>query len=146
MTSCVSCHAVASRAIFLPSLAEAAYVVAVCDRHDVLGDGDDFSFEAMAANPAPFIAAFDRQQVEADDELRDWLLERSRGVRPSPVDLLTTAQVAERIGVSERTVQRRIHDGELAAVTVGGVRRVRPDDLDPLLKSSKARRRQRPAA
>jgi excisionase family DNA binding protein len=42
---------------------------------------------------------------------------------------VTVAEAATRLGVSERTVQRRIADGTLASVRIGGVRRVLVDDL-----------------
>ena len=75
---CPQCGREATRAIFLPSLFESQFVVPVCDKHDVLGDGDDFGLQAMAANPRPFLEAFDRQQIEGHEALREWLLERAR--------------------------------------------------------------------
>jgi len=48
--------------------------------------------------------------------------------------LLTVGQVAERCQVSERTVRRWIDAGDLAVIRLGRLLRVRPIDLDQLLK------------
>src|SRR5215211_8286306 len=48
--------------------------------------------------------------------------------------MLTTAQVAERLGVSPRTVGRYIQDGQLQAIaTAGGHNRVTEADLETFL-------------
>src|SRR5689334_17308054 len=48
--------------------------------------------------------------------------------------MLTTAQVAERLGVSPRTVGRYIQDGQLRAIeTGGGHNRIAEADLDEFL-------------
>jgi excisionase family DNA binding protein len=50
---------------------------------------------------------------------------------------LTTREVADRLGVSELTVRRRIAEGELPAVRLGHGRRalrIRPADLEAALR------------
>lgn len=49
---------------------------------------------------------------------------------PEQRELLSTDEVAEVLGVSARTVKRRIADGSLASVKHGGLRQVRRGDLD----------------
>jgi excisionase family DNA binding protein len=44
------------------------------------------------------------------------------------------------IGVSEKTLRRWITAGELPVVEVGGVRLIRPNDLEEFLDSHKTRR------
>jgi excisionase family DNA binding protein len=54
-------------------------------------------------------------------------------------DLLTAAEVAERFRVSVQTVYRWGKDGTLpGAVTLGGVRRFRREDVDRLLSGDAA--------
>lgn len=43
--------------------------------------------------------------------------------------LLTVPEVAQRLGLSPRTVERAISAGQLASVRVGRARRVAPEDL-----------------
>lgn len=53
---------------------------------------------------------------------------------PYPRNLLTVAETAERLGVSQSYVRTRIGDGDLASINLGrnGQKklRVHPDDLD----------------
>lgn len=51
---------------------------------------------------------------------------------------LTAAQVAERLGISLRTVRRRIADGTLPSVKVGGAVRIPASALDILAPASSA--------
>jgi excisionase family DNA binding protein len=143
---CADCGKLATGAIFLPSLANSEYVVGVCDQHDVLGDGEHLSMEAMATSPAPFLAAFDRQHVDGDEALRGWLVDQSRGGGKA-VDLLDTKQVASYTGFDVRTIQRWIGAGDLKAISVGNgpkaAKRIRREDLAAFLESSKAVRRKR---
>jgi len=60
----------------------------------------------------------------------------SGGGRTRPSDALrffTIAEVAERLGVSERTVRRWIRRGDLVAHRIGAVVRVAERDLDAFL-------------
>jgi excisionase family DNA binding protein len=142
---CPQCGRLATRAIFLPDLGESEHVVPVCDRHDVSGDGDEISFDAMIANPKPYLRALSWQLVE-DESLREWLLEQSRGQAKS-ADLLTVAEAARATGFSERTVQRWIADRSLAAVSIGegprAAKRIKSRDLDAFFRSAKAPQRER---
>lgn len=52
--------------------------------------------------------------------------------------MLTVAEVAERLRVSEETVRRRIHDGTIRAVSLGRVLRVSLAELERLLDSHSA--------
>jgi excisionase family DNA binding protein len=125
-------------------LAEAAYVVAVCSEHDLLGDGEHFTFDAMRHSPAGFLAAFDRQVVDGDHALRAWLVSQSRG-EASPSGLLTVAEAGKRENVSERTIQRWIEKGELKAIRLGsGPRahiRIEPAALEDRRKRAKPPKR-----
>ena len=47
-------------------------------------------------------------------------------------DLLTIQQVADRLGLSHKTVVRRIDDGTIPVVRIGRLVRIRPEDLDRL--------------
>lgn len=49
--------------------------------------------------------------------------------------LLTVAEAARRLRVSEETIRRRVDDGTLAAVRLGSVRRVFASELDRLLET-----------
>lgn len=51
-------------------------------------------------------------------------------------DLWSVKRVAEYLGVSERTVYERVRSGELPAVRIGRVWRVRPDDVEDWLARS----------
>jgi excisionase family DNA binding protein len=50
--------------------------------------------------------------------------------------MLTVAQVAERLGVDESTVRRRIAQGKLQAYKVGGIR-IKPEDVAEYLERSR---------
>lgn len=54
---------------------------------------------------------------------------------PDDRPLMTVAQVAERLTMSERHVWREIHAGRLAAKRVGRMVRVEPAELDRYLRS-----------
>jgi excisionase family DNA binding protein len=146
---CPQCSRPAAGAIFLPSFADAQYVVAACERHDVMQDGDFFSFDVMSQSPGSFLAAFDRQIVEVDDVLRGWLVAQSRG-ESNPSGLLTVAEAAKREDVSERTIQRWIEKGELPAIRHGtGLRahiRIEEATLDQLRRARKPSKRKPVAA
>jgi hypothetical protein len=141
---CGDCQKLATGAIFVPSLAAAEYVLAVCDRHDLMGDGEHFSLAAMRDSPAAFLAAFDGQIVDVDEALRGWLVEAGRKVAQPAV--LTVAQAAVREEVSERQVQRWCEQGALGAGawrTGDGERsswRIAPDALDARRAKPRARR------
>ena len=47
--------------------------------------------------------------------------------------LLTIADTAARLNLSEHTIRRRIASGELPAVRLGALIRIDPDDLDQWL-------------
>lgn len=51
-----------------------------------------------------------------------------------PAQLLSLTDAAEAVGVSPRTIRRRIADGSLRAYRVGRVIRINPDDLAELLE------------
>lgn len=51
----------------------------------------------------------------------------------NPAQLMTTAEVAELLRVSRRTVDRMVFAGDLPVVTVSKSRRFRRDDVDELL-------------
>jgi excisionase family DNA binding protein len=48
--------------------------------------------------------------------------------------LVTIAQGAEHLSVSERTVRRAVADGRLPAVRIGRCIRIRLDDLERLMR------------
>lgn len=52
---------------------------------------------------------------------------------PTPRRTLRLAEVAEQLGVHERTVARWAADGTLPVVRIGGVVLVRPEDLEAFL-------------
>jgi excisionase family DNA binding protein len=92
--------------------------VPVCSRHDLMGDGERFSCDAMASSAAAFLAAFDRQTVDVDEALRGWLVERATGAPGS--DVLTVEEAAAYLRVHPETIKRRIRRGELKALPRGG--------------------------
>jgi excisionase family DNA binding protein len=49
-------------------------------------------------------------------------------------DLLKISEVAEHLRVSERTVYRWLRDRQLTAVRIGGVTRVRRQDLEAFIE------------
>ncbi len=51
--------------------------------------------------------------------------------------LLTPAQVGERLQVTERTVYQWLRDGRLAGLKLGRLWRVRPEDLEAFLERSR---------
>ncbi len=51
--------------------------------------------------------------------------------------LLTPAEVAERLQVTRQTVWRWLREGELPAISLGGIYRVDPADLDAFLEGRK---------
>ena len=54
-------------------------------------------------------------------------------------DLWDIARVAEYLGVSERTVYNRVRAGELPAIKIGRLWRVRPSELNAWLSARAAR-------
>lgn len=50
--------------------------------------------------------------------------------------MLKVSEVAERLNVSERTVQRLIKVGELRAIKVGGQLRIDPRDFEEFLQEA----------
>jgi len=64
---------------------------------------------------------------------------------PMPV-LLDLDDVAVRLGVSRRSVQRLVADGSLPTVTLGSARRVHVDDLSDFLDSLRSTRPAGPTA
>jgi excisionase family DNA binding protein len=110
----VRCHCgnLATGAIFMPSLSQPEYVVAVCDRHDILGEGDYFALVAMSQTPATFLRAFEQQVIADDDEnLRGWLVEAGRDVQQKSA--LTVSEAARAVNLSERAMQRLCASGAL---------------------------------
>lgn len=61
-------------------------------------------------------------------------------------DLLSLDQAAKRLGVSKRTVQRLVANGELAQTYVASVPRIDPRELARYLSAPKPRRRRRTSA
>lgn len=55
--------------------------------------------------------------------------------------LLTTREVADRLGVSARTLQRIVSGGGLRPVKVGGQNRFHPDTVDAYVRSQVKRSR-----
>ena len=53
--------------------------------------------------------------------------------------LLTPAQVAERLQITERTVYEWIRGGKLTALKLGRLWRIRQDDLEAFLKGARAK-------
>ncbi len=131
---CASCGKLATGAIFTPSLRDSEYVVAVCDAHDLMGDGEHIALSAIAQSPAAYLSAFDNQIVEPDPKLRAWLVEVGRDVPPP--DAFTVAQAAVFANMSERAIQRLCQSGALASGawrTSDGARaswRIDPQALD----------------
>ena len=52
-----------------------------------------------------------------------------------PLDLLTVAETASRLGVSTKTVRRVIARGELHAVHIGRAVRIDPEEIERLIKA-----------
>ncbi len=55
--------------------------------------------------------------------------------------LLTKRQAAERLGISERSVEREIREGRLRSLRIGKARRVDPRDLERYIEQQKERTR-----
>jgi excisionase family DNA binding protein len=110
---CAACGKLATGAIFVPSLAGCEYVVAVCNAHDLMQDGEHFTLAAMREAPAAFLSAFDQQIIDPAPKLRAWLVEVGRDV-PMP-EALTVAQAAELANVSARAIQRLCQSGALGS-------------------------------
>ena len=74
---------------------------------------------------ASLVSALSRQQAttRADDD------EQADDGPVTPL-LLTVHEVAQRLQVSPRTVERAVTAGELRSVRIGRSRRVAPDDLE----------------
>jgi len=77
-------------------------------------------------------------QLPTLDEIRTALREElARALEPLRQDrdreLLPADEVARRMGVSVRTIQRWMRLGALPSIAVGRTRRVRAGDLDPEL-------------
>jgi excisionase family DNA binding protein len=53
--------------------------------------------------------------------------------------LLTVAQAAEILNVSEKTVRRTIQKGELRVIRIGGLLRIDPVDLEDLIRDHRSR-------
>ena len=53
--------------------------------------------------------------------------------------LLTPAQVAERLQITERTVYEWISGGKLTALKLGRLWRIRQDDLEAFLEGARAK-------
>jgi excisionase family DNA binding protein len=58
---------------------------------------------------------------------------------PTTVRLLTRSDVAERLGVSTKTVDRLLQRGELRAIRLGAAVRIDPRDLDDLIRKARDR-------
>ena len=54
--------------------------------------------------------------------------------------LLTKKQVAEMLGMSAKTIDRRIRNGELPVIRDGRIIRVHPDDLERYLAAHRSAR------
>lgn len=79
------------------------------------------------------------EAVEAmSAEQRTQLVELLGVAMPSPpaAELLTVREAATRANVSEKTIRRRIEDGELAPIRIGSALRVRASDLANLLAAT----------
>jgi excisionase family DNA binding protein len=143
---CPQCKRPATGAIFVPSLSEAEYVVAVCGEHDLMGNGERFTFDALAQSPQSFLAAFDRQLVfDVDPELRGWLVAHVNG-ETAPLGLLTANDVAVRLNKSVRTVERYVAEGKLKAFQPSGPKahiRVSTEALEAFIKAESKPRKPR---
>ncbi len=62
----------------------------------------------------------------------------------SNTTMLKPDEIAERMGVSKRTVLRWIERGDLAAYRVGSVTRIRSDDFDAFLRKHLCQSEARP--
>ena len=58
----------------------------------------------------------------------------------TPKTLLTKKQVAELLGMSAKTIDRRIRTGELPVIRDGRIIRVHPDDLERYLTARRSGR------
>lgn len=65
------------------------------------------------------------------DELRRVRVELAALRADHEAELVSPTEAARRLGVSVRSIQRRIRAGELPSVRVGGSRRVRLDGVVP---------------
>ena len=57
-----------------------------------------------------------------------------------PKTLLTKTQVAEMLGISAKTIDRRIRTGELPVIRDGRIIRVHPDDLERYIAARRSAR------
>ena len=57
-----------------------------------------------------------------------------------PKTLLTKNQVAEMLGISAKTIDRRIRSGELPVIRDGRIIRVHPDDLERYISARRSAR------
>jgi excisionase family DNA binding protein len=84
-------------------------------------------------------ALLDELDDRALDELATRLAPRLRPAEPQqPATLLTTRQVAERVGVHERTIARAVSASRLEATKVGGRWRIAPAAVDAWLTTGHA--------
>lgn len=58
---------------------------------------------------------------------------------PNAVRLLTRIDVAERLGVSMKTVDRMLRRGELRAIRLGAAVRIDPRDVEDLIREARSR-------
>jgi hypothetical protein len=114
--------------------------VGVCSKHDVMGDGERFGFDAMGQSPAAFLGALDRAELDPDPALRGWLVERATGAPAA--DVVTVDEFAAYLKVHPETVKRRIRRGELVALPRGGPTAPIRLKLDQLEANPQPKRRQ----
>jgi len=138
--TCRWCGQLATHVHFVPWIEEPDRIELVCDRCD--RDNDDaewFTLHELAAAPAAWLRTLDRPYAPAPPGLKRWLTDRVPARTPATpaasepaAAWLTPEQVAERVGVSRRTVYRALTSGRLdgSKPTGAGPWRVAPADVD----------------
>lgn len=74
------------------------------------------------------------QLEQLADDIADRVAQKMRAADP----LLSPAQLAERLGISDRTVRELLASGEIPSLKIGGARRVEATAVDAYLESRRA--------
>jgi len=85
------------------------------------------------------VAAMRKLQREMKERLDD--LESSLAEPLYPVSLFSVAQVADMFGVSVRTIESLIADGELVPIYIRSVRRISKESIEAYIRASTGFRR-----
>ena len=85
----------------------------------------------LAANVEP---ASGDDQNDLQSQRRSWSVRASK-----PQRLLSVREGAEILNTSEKTIYRRIDDGQLRAVRIGGLWRIEPADIQDYIRDHRSR-------